>query len=397
MEDELYKAAASGNTNLFREILGRNGNQHLLDVCKFGYFGCSILHVAANNGSIDIVKEILQRNPGLSDALDSRNWSSLHLALVKGDIEMSNELLSCNRYVARFKTSNGDTILHLCLKHGQLESMKLLMNKINDTEFANLTDAEGSTVLHLAVMLNNPEAVAYLIEKKRVNINAVNTTGNTPLDIALQCEDYTKLRDAIIRYLKQNGARTSKLINQERWLGEKRGVLMVVASLIATMAFQAGVSPPGGAWQDNTFPHRAGEAVMAYNYPDSYPYFLRFNTIGFIGSLSTILLLLTGLPSGKRHVTKLLVVIMWVTISAMTVTYAFSITVVTPKVQRSSLTYTIVVGVLVWASVMALLVLWHAVHFVLEMEKPKVCINILGYSRILEHRKEKLLSVQQSV
>lgn len=45
---------------------------------------------------------------------------------------------------------------------------------------------------------------------------------------------------------------------------------MVVASLIATMAFQAGLNPPGGVWEETKLNnqgillHKAGEAVMAY-------------------------------------------------------------------------------------------------------------------------------------
>lgn len=48
------------------------------------------------------------------------------------------------------------------------------------------------------------------------------------------------------------------------WQRKKRNTLMVVASLIATMAFQVGANPPGGFWQDNfegdakTPAHKAG-------------------------------------------------------------------------------------------------------------------------------------------
>ncbi|GJS75864.1 ribonuclease H-like domain-containing protein [Tanacetum coccineum] len=38
--------------------------------------------------------------------------------------------------------------------------------------------------------------------------------------------------------------------NYEDWLDRKRNSLMVAASLIATMAFQAGVNPPSGVWLD---------------------------------------------------------------------------------------------------------------------------------------------------
>lgn len=62
---------------------------------------------------------------------------------------------------------------------------------------------------------------------------------------------------------------------QGNWLGRKRSSLMVVASLIATVAFQAAITPPGGVWQDDltndengkpvSTPHKAGTAIMAYN------------------------------------------------------------------------------------------------------------------------------------
>ncbi|KAG6437395.1 hypothetical protein SASPL_102310 [Salvia splendens] len=57
-------------------------------------------------------------------------------------------------------------------------------------------------------------------------------------------------------------------IPPEDWLTKKRDSVMVVAVLIATMAFQAAVSPTGGVWQDNSSGHRAGEAVMAYKNPN---------------------------------------------------------------------------------------------------------------------------------
>uniref|UniRef100_A0A803NCE9 PGG domain-containing protein n=1 Tax=Chenopodium quinoa TaxID=63459 RepID=A0A803NCE9_CHEQI len=41
-----------------------------------------------------------------------------------------------------------------------------------------------------------------------------------------------------------------KMTKDRAWLEEHRTSLMVVASLIATMAFQVGINPPGGVWQD---------------------------------------------------------------------------------------------------------------------------------------------------
>ncbi|KAL7258854.1 hypothetical protein ACSBR1_004879 [Camellia fascicularis] len=84
---------------------------------------------------------------------------------------------------------------------------------------------------------------------------------------------------------------------------------------------------------------------MGCNYPNSYPYFLRANTTGFIASVTIILLFITGWPFKKKFFKWLLVVIMWVTITLIAFIYAFSIVVVTPKKERKSLTHTIVVEV----------------------------------------------------
>ncbi|XP_047339718.1 ankyrin repeat-containing protein BDA1-like [Impatiens glandulifera] len=358
-EQDLYQAAVSRvDINSFRQM----NQQLIMDVYKFTYFGYSILHVAVSNRSMDIVEQILETAPDLLNALDSRKWSPLHLASVQDDnIVMMRRLLHINPYVARVKTSHGDSILHLCLKNSQPESLQLLMDTIQDTEFANLTDAEGNTILHLAVMLNS-NVLNYLLEKNRVKVNAKNAVGNTALDIALEC---TERREEMIGILKRNGAWSSKHVNEVKWLSEKRNVLIVLASLTATMTFQAGVNPPGGTWQDNSgISHRAGEAVMAYNYSKLYTHFLSFNTIALMGSLITILLLLMGLPSGKGIVMKLPVTIMWFTILVMIFTYTVSITMTTPKGLRGFLFLHIAWGVVGFGSTMAIFRLRHRiVHF----------------------------------
>lgn len=123
----------------------------------------------------------------------------------------------------------------------------------------------------------------------------------------------------------------------EDWLAKKREALMVVASLIATMAFQAGTNPPGGLWQDDSSAgsapaslHNAGESIMAYKHGNDYALYLYYNTVGFLASLSIVLLLVTGLPFTRRLFMWVLTVIMWVAITAMALTFRISMWVFTP-------------------------------------------------------------------
>lgn len=57
-----------------------------------------------------------------------------------------------------------------------------------------------------------------------------------------------------------------------------RNALLVVAALIASATFAAGVNPPGGVWQDNENNHVAGKSVLASHSKDSFTMFLFSNT-----------------------------------------------------------------------------------------------------------------------
>lgn len=264
------------------------------------------------------------------------------------------------------------------------------------------------------------QTINYLLANTRVEVNDLNTHGYTALDILAQSRRDIKdldiadsLRGAgafkaieiqsslnrnstsIGRSVRNNRAVSNSIIphdqlkalpqeclinlqqknKTEDWLTRKRDALMVVASLIATMAFQAGVNPPGGVWQDD-FPgpgdvsqenstaeaHQAGTAIIAYKYRSRYANYLAFNTAGFIASLSIILLLITGLPFKRRFFMWVLTVTVWIAITSMALTYRVSILVFTPKKDERTVTRVVEYGVKVWSAVMGLLLLGHTIR-----------------------------------
>ncbi|OMO57712.1 hypothetical protein COLO4_35168 [Corchorus olitorius] len=125
------------------------------------------------------------------------------------------------------------------------------------------------------------------------------------------------------------------------------------------MAFQAGMNPPGGVWQDTNKDHTAGFSIMADNFPIDYRDFLIYNTSGFVASLSIILLLISGLPLKRRVFMWILMIIMWVAITAMALTYVKAISVFTPDHQYAAALKVIVIGQLVWSGLMLLLLLGY--------------------------------------
>uniref|UniRef100_A0A6N2NDC3 PGG domain-containing protein n=1 Tax=Salix viminalis TaxID=40686 RepID=A0A6N2NDC3_SALVM len=77
--------------------------------------------------------------------------------------------------------------------------------------------------------------------------------------------------------------------------GEIRNFMLVGAALIATVTFQAGITPPGGVWQDSTGNHTAGHAVYSDR---GVPFliFLIWNTIALTSSIFLLLCLTHDCP-----------------------------------------------------------------------------------------------------
>ncbi|XP_055820373.1 ankyrin repeat-containing protein BDA1-like [Solanum dulcamara] len=392
-ETPLHIAAMRGHIEFVKFILSRNP----LLAAELDFRKSSALHVASIKGYLEIVRELLVVNPEMCLVRDRQGRNPLHLAVIKGRVEVIKELVRATHLAALQTTDRGENVLHLCVKHyNQLEALNLLMEiMISDDKLLNAKDGDGYTILHLAVAHKQIDTVKYLLRNNKIEVNLKNDNGNTALDILTHSwRDVNDLQ--IGESLREaGGLRAKEMISSSNtqsvakfpnsqvalaqkhdmsgdWLSRKRDAIMVVASLIATMAFQAGMNPPGGVWQDNKegnsqgnslqIAHKAGEAIMAYSHPKSYRYFIRVNTTAFVASLSTILLLISGLPFRKKFFMWGLMVIMWLTVTSVALTYGISIYIVTPKKDREQLGQVIEVGVTVWCSVMALLLLGNTIR-----------------------------------
>ncbi|KAK9131332.1 hypothetical protein Sjap_011819 [Stephania japonica] len=379
----LHIAAMRGHLD-FAKVILKHKPELATKVDSQGFYP---LHWASASTNVDMVRELSKAKSSVCLSTDGDGRTPLHVAAMEGRVEVMKELLILEARAVQVVMYGGETILHLCVKHGRLEALKVLLEWMKIKSFddqvvsVNSRDDEGNTVLHIAVAKKQIQVVELLL-RNGVEVNALNRNGFTALDIMLQSP--RELNDVQVFDLLQraNALRGSNVLqttnntnhvvtikntiaspaskhatktrqrpsqdlvpheSHENWLEKKRNTLMVVASLIATMAFQGGVNPPGGVWQDdgstNGAQHTAGKSVMSNNHPNEYVLYMFFNTVGFITSLSVTLLLISGIPLRKRVLIWTLTLIMWLSLTSMSIAYYLALLVISPPTNRSILPF----------------------------------------------------------
>lgn len=382
----LHVATMNGHLELVKEILRRN--RRLAE--ELDAHQSSPVHVASSEGHLEIVRELLEAAPAMCFSLDYHGRNPIHVAAVKGQVEILKELVAKQPIAAREKTDRGLTVLHLCIKYQHLDAFLKVEPHLSD--LIDCKDQDGNNVLHMAARYNQLKIVEYLVRGKKIDVHVRNAQGQTARKMLNQTS-ISSYDSSILAMLKPKATK-------ETWLTNQRDAIMVVAILMATMAFQAGVTPPGGVLQEkqtvlnkhgNNETYGIGEAVMAMTYPKSYKAFMYVNSTGFVMSLSAILLLISGMPFKRKVFMSMLMVTMWLTITFIAATYAIAITVVTPSENeyrhRRSLVSVIIIALIIWSCLMVLLFGGNLIRLANRWVQRKKGVNIVELVRQWMHKK----------
>ena len=140
------------------------------------------LHVAAGQGGVDEVRELLEYGKYSVNSIDSLGRSPLYHACANGHLNVVRVLVSGYKADMTIQDASGITALNMAAKCGHESIVCALLEEYGCPVDAK--DNTGQTVLHYACRGGSVSLVQTLIRKYKADVNARNGTNATPLCVA---------------------------------------------------------------------------------------------------------------------------------------------------------------------------------------------------------------------
>ncbi|KAL0858089.1 hypothetical protein Bca101_063243 [Brassica carinata] len=335
-ESPLYLAIERGIFDIADHILATSPS-----VTGTGTKGMNALHAAVDSDIIStgLLTKLIETRPEMIKEVDSNGWTPLHYSVWLGKLEITRILLHQDSSAAYISDKEGQCPLHLAASTGQVDTFTELVGScpyvwelvdakgrtslhsaiisrkrgiINcilempemSLHLLNESDADGNTPLHLSVVYKWQAVILLLLENKRVDKFVMNRNHLTAAELfySLNKEisyEVTMAYYALQRYYKQPSQRQNietknkqeKADAEESNDGSMYEVHLLVAVLVATVAFAAAFQIPGGYKPDGT------PTLMEKS---AFKCFLVFDTIAFCFSVTTVYFLFYSSRHGFR-------------------------------------------------------------------------------------------------
>ena len=171
-----------------------------LDVEKGYTDSCyTLLHFAAKNGKLEIVKYLIEECEANVDSENCDESTPLHQAIKGRNIDIVKYLIEEKKASITKRDSSGRNALIIATLCNSYDIIKYLIEQCKAKP--EKTDLTGNTPLHIAVQNRNLKVIKYLVENVKVNIDPINQKGMSPLHYAAKSKPAY-----IIDYLIKHGA-----------------------------------------------------------------------------------------------------------------------------------------------------------------------------------------------
>ncbi|MEE6463732.1 hypothetical protein FKM82_006038 [Ascaphus truei] len=188
-----------GNTPIMQACYKDNHEALLLLVnhgaklCKKNKLGCFPIHMCAFSGSTKCMDIVLTKGTEKGYCIvehinytDNDRCSPLHVAVQNGGLEI---VKTCIAYGAKIDLKQNDnaTSLHFAATQGATEIVKFMISSYTgEKRIIDLLDGNNETPLHKSTLFDHVDLAEYLISMG-ANIDSLDTESRTPLLLATSC------------------------------------------------------------------------------------------------------------------------------------------------------------------------------------------------------------------
>ncbi|WJZ87228.1 hypothetical protein VitviT2T_006627 [Vitis vinifera] len=229
--------------------------------------GWTPLHYAAYFGKVSQAEALLKRDESAAYIADNDGKTPLHIAASRNHAQIMKKLISYCPDCSEVVDEKRHNVLHLAVQTRGREAMELILKNSWGSNLINDKDVDGNTPLHMfACSLSSVPTL--MLSHPRVDKMAVNNKGLTAADILSSNTQAPLLKGLVQLALKICNPTARPSVKKDHGgkdrVSEIRKAIktqLVVAALIATVAFAAGFNLPGG-FKGEKGSHR-GMAVLA--------------------------------------------------------------------------------------------------------------------------------------
>uniref|UniRef100_A0A0D3FGZ1 PGG domain-containing protein n=1 Tax=Oryza barthii TaxID=65489 RepID=A0A0D3FGZ1_9ORYZ len=376
-ETPLFVAAEYGYVALVAEMIKYHD---VATACIKARSGYDALHIAAKQGDVEVVNELLKALPELSMTVDASNTTALNTAATQGHMEVVRLLLEADASLAVIARSNGKTALHSAARNGHVEVVRALMEAEPSIAARVDTDLKAinrsrETAFDTAEKMGNTESVAVLAEHGVPSARAMSPTGggggNPGRELKQQVSDIKHEVHSQLEQTRQTRVRMqgiAKQINKlhDEGLNNAINSTTVVAVLIATVAFAAIFTVPGEYVDDagSLTPGQAlGEANISHQ--TAFLIFFVFDSVALFISLAVVVVQTSVVVIERKAKKQMMAVInklMWVACVLVSVAFLALSFVVVGKAERWLAVGVTIMGATILVTTIGTMLYWVIAH-----------------------------------